>query len=144
MSTSIKTLSTKKNVRRNGSKRDQEWNWLDIANHFLLYKYPKHSHVTIDTGIGQCTLNLCPSYFHMSNTALIRLIPQGTVDFNQGKDRLAGPKALDPFYYRQQTLWLYDLCLEVLTEHGTELRLFGAKALPPTYTINIAHMTKKQ
>ncbi len=31
---------------------------------------------------------------------------------------------------RQPTLWLHDLCLEVLTEHGKELRLFGAKAFP--------------
>ena len=58
----------------------------------------------------------------MSNTALIRLIPQGTVDFNQGKDRLADPKALDPNYCRQPTLRLHDFCLEVLTVHGTELR----------------------
>ena len=35
---------------------------------------------------------------------LIRLIHQGTVDNNLGLDRLAGPKALDPNYYRQPTL----------------------------------------
>ena len=57
----------------------------------------------------------------------IRLIPQGTVDNNIGPDRLEGPKALDPNYCRQPTLWLHDLCLEVLTVHVTELRLFGAK-----------------
>ena len=34
----------------------------------------------------------------------IRVIPQGTFDNNQGPDRLAGPKALDPNYSRQQTL----------------------------------------
>ena len=32
-----------------------------------------------------------------------RLIPQGTVDNNLGPDRFAGPKALDPYYYRQPT-----------------------------------------
>ena len=61
---------------------------------------------------------------------LIRLIPQGTVDNNLGPDRLEGPNALDPNYCRQQTLWLHDLCLEVLTVHGTEFRLFGANAFP--------------
>ena len=61
---------------------------------------------------------------------IIRLIPQGTVDNNLGPDRLAGPKALDPNYCRQPTLWLHDLCLKVLTVHGTELRLFWVKAFP--------------
>ncbi len=60
----------------------------------------------------------------------IRLIPQGTVDNNLGPDRLSGPKTLDPNYFRLPTLWLHELCLKVLTVHGTELRLFGAKALP--------------
>ncbi len=31
--------------------------------------------------------------------------------------------------------------LEVLTVHGTELRLFGAKAFFPTRTINVMHLT---
>ncbi len=35
---------------------------------------------------------------------LIRLIPQETVDNNQGPDRFLGPKALDPYYCRQPTL----------------------------------------
>ncbi len=35
---------------------------------------------------------------------LIRLIPQGTVYNNVGQDRQAGPKALDPNYWRQSTL----------------------------------------
>ena len=56
--------------------------------------------------------------------------PQGTVDNNLGPDHLEGPKALDPNFCRQPTLWLHDLCLEVLTVHGTELSLFGTKALP--------------
>ncbi len=60
----------------------------------------------------------------------IRLIPQGTVDNNLGPDHFPGPKALDPNNCRQPTLWLHDLCLEVLTVHGIELRLFGAKAFP--------------
>ena len=55
---------------------------------------------------------------------------QGTVDNNLGPDRLAGPKALDPSYGRQPTIWLYDLCLEFLTVHGIELCLFGAKTFP--------------
>ncbi len=45
-----------------------------------------------------------------------QVIPKGTVDNNLGPDRLAGPKALDPNYCRQ----------EVLTVHGIELRLFVA------------------
>ena len=45
----------------------------------------------------------------------IWLIPQGTVDNNLGPDRLEDPKALDPNYCRQPTLWLHDLCLEVQT-----------------------------
>ena len=60
----------------------------------------------------------------------IRVIPQGTVGNNLEPDRLAGPKALDPNYCRQPTLLLHDLCLEVLTVHGIELRLFWAKAFP--------------
>ena len=63
-------------------------------------------------------------------TIWVRVIPQGTVDNKLGPDRLAGPKALDPNYCRQPTLWLYDLCLEVLTKHGNELRLFWAKTFP--------------
>ena len=54
----------------------------------------------------------------------------GDVGNNQGPDLLVGPKSLDPNYCRQQILWLYDLCLEVLTLHGIELRLFWAKAFP--------------
>ncbi len=49
---------------------------------------------------------------------------------NLGPDRLAGPKALDPNYSRQPTLRLHNLCLEVLSVHGNELHLFGAKAFP--------------
>ena len=63
-------------------------------------------------------------------------MPQGTVDNNLGPDRL-----VDPNYCRQPTLWLHDLCLEVLTVHGNELRLFGAKAFPPTHTISVVHLT---
>ncbi len=71
----------------------------------------------------------------------IRVIPQGTVDNNLGPDRLAGPKALDPNYCRQQTLWLHDLYLEVLTVHGNELHVFGGKAFAPTHTIYVVHLT---
>ena len=60
----------------------------------------------------------------------IRVIPQETVDNNLGPDRLAGPKALDPIYRRQPTLWLHDLCMEVQTVHCIELRLFWAKLFP--------------
>ena len=69
------------------------------------------------------------THTHMIPYILIRLIPQGTVDNNLGPDRLAGPKARDPNHCRQPTLArLHDLCLEVLTVHGIELRLFWAKA----------------
>ncbi len=61
---------------------------------------------------------------------IIRLIPQGKIDNNLGPDRLSGPKALDPNYFRQPTHLLHDLCLEVLTVHGLELRLFVTKAFP--------------
>ena len=40
----------------------------------------------------------------ISNYPYIRVIPQGTVDNNQGPDRLVGPKDLDPNYSRQPTL----------------------------------------
>ncbi len=60
----------------------------------------------------------------------IRVIPQETVDNNLGTDRLASPKALAPNYCRQPTTLLHDLCLEVLTVYGIELRLFWAKAFP--------------
>ena len=36
--------------------------------------------------------------------SILRVIPQGTVKHNPGPDRLAGPKALDLNYCRQQTL----------------------------------------
>ncbi len=61
---------------------------------------------------------------------IIRLIPQGTVNNNPGPDHLAGPKALDPNSCRQPTLWLHGRCLEVLTVHGTELRLFWTNTFP--------------
>ncbi len=57
------------------------------------------------------------------------------VDNNLGQERFGGPKVLDPYYCRQPTLWSHDLCLEVITVHGTELRLFGAKAFPLTRNI---------
>ncbi len=59
----------------------------------------------------------------------------------------AGPKAhpiiIAILHSRQQTLLLHDLRLEVLTVNGNELRLFGAKAFPPTRTINVVHLTFK-
>ncbi len=47
---------------------------------------------------------------------ILRVIPQGTIDNNLGPDRLAGPKVLDPTK-TQPTLWLHDLCFDVLTVH---------------------------
>ncbi len=70
--------------------------------------------------------------------------PQRTVDNNIGPDRFEGSKALDLNYCRQPTLWLHDLCLEVLTVHGIELHLLRAKAVPPTHTINVALLTLQQ
>ena len=46
--------------------------------------------------------------------------------------------------FRKPTLLLHDLCLEVLTVHCNELRLFEAKAFPLTLTINVTHLTEKQ
>ncbi len=63
-------------------------------------------------------------------------LPQGTVNNNLGPEHLECPKTLDPNYFRKPTL-----CLDVLTIHGAELRLFEAKAIPPTHTINVAHLT---
>ncbi len=60
----------------------------------------------------------------------IWLIPQGTINNKLGPDRFEGLKALDPNYYRQPTLWLHNLCLEVQTVHGIEFCLFRAKAFP--------------
>ena len=57
---------------------------------------------------------------------MIRLIPQGTVDNNLRPDRFAGQKAEDPYYCRQPTLWLRDICLEILTVYGNGFRLFWA------------------
>ena len=76
-----------------------------------------HIHLSPSRSIG---------FNHSIILIIIRLIPQGTVDNNLGPDHLTGPKVLD--FCRQPTLWLYDLCLEVLTVHGTELCQFGAKA----------------
>ncbi len=72
---------------------------------------------------------------------VIRLIPQWMVDNNLKPDRLANPKALDPKHCRQPTLRLHDLWLGVLIKIDTQLCLFGAKAFPPTHTINVAHLT---
>ena len=54
-------------------------------------------------------------------------MPQGTVDDNLVLDCLAGPKGLDPYYYRHSTLLLHDLCLEVLTVHGFSCACFGPR-----------------
>ena len=81
-------------------------------------------------------IKLCTNSTLFKN--IIRVIPQGTVDNNLGPDNLAGLNALDPNYCRQSTLLLHDLCLEVLTVHGIELRLFWDKAfnllILPYYT----------
>ncbi len=77
------------------------------------------------------SLKVIQQFIFLFTRSYIRVIPQGTVDNNLGSDRLAGPKALDPNNYcRQPTLWLHNLCLEVLTEYGNVLRLFWAKAFP--------------
>ena len=71
----------------------------------------------------------------------IRIIPQGTIDNNLVPDRLAGQNTLDPNHCRQPTLSLHDLCLEFQTVHGIELCLFWGQGIPPTHTINVAHLT---
>ncbi len=57
-----------------------------------------------------------------------------TIDTNDtidsiGLDRLADSKAVDLNHFRQPTLWLHDLSLEMLIVYDNELRLFWAKAL---------------
>ena len=88
-------------------------------------------------------MHFLTAYIHYDrqNITLIQLIYQGTVDNNLGQDSFTGPKALIPSYCRQLSHCLHNLYLEVLTIHGTELRLFGAKAFPPTHTINVAYLT---
>ncbi len=76
--------------------------------------------------------NIILKTIYLSYLIIIRLIPQGTVDNNLGPDRLAGPKALDPNYCRQPTLTLNNLCLEVLSVHGTEYFL-GPRHSPYSY-----------
>ena len=56
-------------------------------------------------------------------------------------DRLAGLKALDPNDCRQPTFGMHNLCLEVLTVHGTDSQLFWSQGIPHTHTINVAHLT---
>ena len=69
-------------------------------------------------------------------------VPHGTVlDNNLGPGRMTGPEALDTNHLNNQPFLLHDLCLEVLTVYGNELRLFPAKTTLPTYTINVAHLT---
>ncbi len=105
------------------------YNWLCTFVHPWLFCFPFSLLTFYDFLLSVC----------------LRVIPQGTVDNNLGPDRLAGPKALNPNYYRQPTLWLHDLCLEVLIVHGNELRLFGARAFSLTHTINVSmHWTHHQ
>ena len=73
-------------------------------------------------GLNYVILKSNKNTLQFQSYTFVRVIPQGTVDNN------LGPKALDPNYSRQPTLWLHDLCLEVLTVNVNELRLFGAKA----------------
>ncbi len=65
-------------------------------------------------------------------------VSQGTVDNNLGPDRFVGPKALGPYHYRQPTLLLHDLSLEVLTVPN------WGQGTPPTHAINVAHLTYQQ
>ena len=46
-------------------------------------------------------------------------------------------KNTSPYYKRQTTLCLHDLCQEVLTLHGDELPLFLAQGFPPILTIDV-------
>ncbi len=96
--------------------------WTTTVRMWIKIKYQSYSAASQWMVIGS-------SIFSLSSFS-IRVIPQGTVDNNLWPDRLAGSKALYPNYCRQPTLWLHDLCLEVLTVHGIELRLFWAKSFP--------------
>ena len=48
----------------------------------------------------------------------------GDINNNLDPDSLKGSKALEPNNCRQLTLLLHNLCMEVQTAHGNELRLF--------------------
>ncbi len=61
---------------------------------------------------------------------------------NAGQTVLQGPTALDPILQTQPILWLHDLCLKDLTEHATELCLFGAKESPPPHPLLILLMSR--
>ncbi len=63
-------------------------------------------------------------------------------DHNKGPNY--APLILAILQSRQPTISLHNLGLEVLNVHYYELRLFGAKAFPPTCSINIAHLTQQQ
>ncbi len=65
----------------------------------------------------------------------IKINTLGTVDNN------LGPRALDQNCCRQPTLVLHDICLEVLTLHGNELGLFGAKTLTYSYSFSLKTFT---
>ncbi len=74
-------------------------------------------------------LNYLSKVWTLSPFTCIQLTLQGsTLDNNLGPDRLPDPKALNPNHCRRPTLCLHDLCLEFITVHGTEFRLYGAKA----------------
>ncbi len=108
---------------------------LNIFKRSLSIFFLHYAHVKVretrDTYLHKTkVIRLVSLYLILLTFCYIRFIPQGTVDNNLGPDRLAGPKSLDLNYSRQPTLWLHDLCLEVLTDHGNELRLFGANTFP--------------
>ena len=68
--------------------------------------------------------------FNNKITNIICCTHQWNVNNKLWQDRLTSPKALDLYHFRKPTLWLHDLCLEVLAVHGNELHLFLAKVLP--------------
>ena len=72
---------------------------------------------------------------------IIRLKLRGRViDNNLGRDRFNRFKSLRSQLLQTTNPVIARLCLEVLTVHGTELRLVGAKAFP-LLIINVAHLT---
>ena len=67
---------------------------------FFLFDLKEQNQSTENQNRFEKIVNLCCIF----REAYVRVIPHGTVDNNLGQDHLAGPKALDPNYYRQPTL----------------------------------------
>ena len=70
------------------------------------------------------------TYYNVNNVNVVWVSSTWT---KQSTCQLKAPHTCGTVHYRQPTLWLHDLCLEILTVHGNDLRLSGAKELPLLY-----------